>query len=78
MFGTMDDSRRLLEIEDRLGEMTYALAGLRARGDQTVRYLRRELEDLIEECRRRRDSWAAVTARAEALLADMETDSRNP
>ncbi|MHB0980711.1 MAG: hypothetical protein ACYC5Q_11715 [Thermoleophilia bacterium] len=75
MFGTMDDSRRLLEIEDRLGEMTYALAGLRARGDRALHYLRKELEEMVAECTEQRDGWVAATARAEALLAGLEAEA---
>ncbi len=76
MLGTMDDSRRIVEIADRLAEMERGLESLRARNDQALHYLHRELKTLTEECRGHRDAWTEVTLRAESLLATLGHESR--
>lgn len=69
-----EESRRMREIADRLTEMEYGLAGLRARNDRALHYLRRELEGMARECRDSRDGWAEATRRAESLLAAIHGD----
>lgn len=68
----MEESRRALELEDRLAEVEHALNRISARGGSAARYLRREIEDLLEECRTQRDRWAEIARRAELTLSVLD------
>lgn|GEM_PF-6707963 len=74
----VDDSRRMIEIADRLAEMERGLESLRARNDRVLHYLHRELKALTEECRGHRDAWTEVTLRAESLLVTLKRESEAP
>ncbi|MHB1343157.1 MAG: hypothetical protein ACYCX3_02215 [Thermoleophilia bacterium] len=78
MLDIVDDSRRIIEIADRLAEMEHGLESLRARNDQALHYLHRELHAMTEECRGHRDAWTEVALRAESLLVTLKRESEAP
>lgn len=71
----MAELERHEEIEGRLAEMEYALAALTER-PRALRYLGRELQGLLAECRQQTASWSAVLEHAEMLAARVAEDRR--
>lgn len=63
---------RIDEIGDRLAEMELALPGLAERGPDALRYLARELSELVGESASWSARWNQTWQRSRALMLEIE------
>lgn len=67
---------RIDEIDDRLAEMRLALPGLADRAPNALRFLARELDEIVAECSEWSHRWGATLAAARDLADEVSQTQR--